>query len=190
MAVIGVAWWLWSSRSISHPDGTLVPEAPLQTAVPDGTGPFQKKDYRIIPLAQFEVHARVLSAEHYWFDREAALAPVDLALGWGRMSDTHFIEQLAISQSFRFYRYMWTGQAPLPASEIVSSSANMHMIPADDEVERALKRVRTGHIVDVKGYLVRVEAPDGWRWVSSLSRTDSGPGACEVVWAESIDVSE
>ena len=40
--------------------------------------------YRIIPLEKFNFEARVLRAEHYSMDREAQLAPVDLALGWGR----------------------------------------------------------------------------------------------------------
>jgi hypothetical protein len=43
--------------------------------------------------------------------------------------------------------------------------------------------------VRFKGYLVKVEAPDCWRWVSSLTRTNIGAGACELVWVEDLDAS-
>ena len=36
-------------------------------------------------------------------DRESDLAPVDLALGWGRMSDEAILKDIQISQSGRFY---------------------------------------------------------------------------------------
>jgi hypothetical protein len=29
---------------------------------------------------------------------------------------------------------------------------------------------------------VQVNTPDGWRWRSSLTREDTGGGACEVVY--------
>jgi hypothetical protein len=32
-------------------------------------------------------------------------------------------------------------------------------------------------------------APDGWRWRSSLTREDTGAGACELVWVERIAVN-
>jgi len=48
--------------------------------------------------------------------------------------------------------------------------------------------VRVGQVVALRGYLVRVQSPDGWRWNSSMTRSDSGNGACEVVWVRHIAV--
>jgi hypothetical protein len=39
-------------------------------------------------------------------------------------------------------------------------------------------------VVHLRGKLVRVDGPGGWRWVSSLSRKDSG---CELMWVESVE---
>ena len=61
-------------------------------------------------------------------------------------------------------------------------SANMHMIPAGREVAAALARVATGQRVRIDGWLVEVRANDGWRWRSSTTRDDHGPGGCEVVY--------
>ena len=127
----------------------------------------------------------MLGTEHYRLDREARLSPVDLALGWGRMSDTAVLERIRITQSGRFY-YWSTDDFPIPRREIETSSANMHMIPADERVEAALKAIRKGQTVIVRGYLVEARGADGWRWRSSLTREDTGAGACELVWVESV----
>lgn len=63
-----------------------------------------------------------------------------------------------------------------------------HLIPADAVVEKVLKRVRVGNIVHVSGYLVEARAGDGWRWVSSLTREDTGAGACELIWVEQVEL--
>ena len=64
----------------------------------------------------------------------------------------------------------------------------MHMIPADDSVARALKRVRVGDVVTLDGYLVEADKPGGWRWRSSLTRDDTGDGACEVVYVKDLAI--
>jgi hypothetical protein len=43
-------------------------------------------------------------------------------------------------------------------------------------------------VVALTGYLVEVRGPDGFRWRSSLTREDTGNGACELVWVEKLDV--
>ena len=185
LILFGALNW-WSGRGVSLPPGVTAGGLPMQVSVSDERE-FERNGYRIRALARFEVSARVLGAEHYRFDREAQLAPVDLALGWGRMSDTTVLQRISISQRGRFY-YWSTADFPIPRREIETSSANMHMIPADDRVEAALKSVRPGQIVTVRGYLVEARAPDGWRWRSSMTREDTGAGACELIWVESVSM--
>ena len=141
--------------------------------------------FRIVPLEKFAMEARVLGAEHYSFDREAQMAPVDLALGWGPMARKEIIDKVRISQSNRFY-FWHVDEFPIPRRDIEVNSANMHMVPASREVERALKSVRPGQEVALSGYLIEARAPDGWRWRSSMTREDTGAGACELVWVERI----
>jgi hypothetical protein len=64
----------------------------------------------------------------------------------------------------------------------------MHMIPADSAVEQQLGRVRVGQVVELAGNLVAIRASDGWRWQSSLSRHDTGNGACVVVWVKEVRI--
>ena len=113
---------------------------PLQSPLPPALPSFRLAAADLQPLAGFSVDARVLSRRDYTFGREADLSPTDLALGWGRMRDDAVLAHLSISQSARWYRYRWTGTAPLPPPEIAQSSANMHMIPSDASTAAALHR--------------------------------------------------
>ena len=69
-------------------------------------------------------------------------------------------------------------------------SANMHMIPKDEAVQEVLERVRKGDVVYIRGKLVRVNTTDGWHWSSSLSRNDTGKGACEIIYVEEVDIQK
>ncbi len=157
-------------------------DVPQQTST--SAAPFALQGYQVKPLAQFAVRARVLGREEYSFGREADLSPVDLALGWRRMAEPAVYEPLNITQGGRWYRYSWYGQPPIPQQEIIESSANMHMIPANDAVERVLRKARKGSFIRITGKLVEVTHPSGWRWASSLTRSDSGAHSCELVYVE------
>lgn len=138
------------------------------------------------PLARFEAQAVVLSRERYYFDRGAKLSPIDLALGWGPMAEAATINALRISQDHRWYQYRWSGEPPIAPETIIRSSANMHLIPANDQVRVELLAVRRHELVEIAGYLVEVRSADGSHWRSSTSREDSGGGSCEVVWVERV----
>lgn len=201
--LLGAAgWWFspYSPRSPAAPaaaPGAVVAcpapagpdpaDGPHQTAAPRDLAPFRLEAGTLSPVAGFRLRARVLSREDYTRGREAAFSPTDLALGWGRMGDDAVLDRLRIRQSGRWYHYRWSGQAPIPPGEIVRSSANMHMIPADDGVARALRGVREGDRIRLQGWLVNIEAADGWRWRSSLTRDDTGNGACELVYVCAIE---
>jgi hypothetical protein len=180
------AYQHFSQRSVSHGNGVVAALQPTQNSTSQTN--FSLNGYNITPLESFEIEARVLSTEHYSLGREADLSPVDLALGWGAMSDEAILKDIKISQSNRFY-YWHVDEFPIPRREIETQSANMHMIPADSEIEKTLKSVRPGQVVKLSGYLIEANASDGWHWKSSLTREDTGNGACEVVYVKAIAVN-
>jgi hypothetical protein len=144
--------------------------------------------FQLTPVADFQAEARVLSRRGYDYDDEAELSPMDFALGWGRMSDSAVLAQLDISQSVRFFSYRWSNEPPIPPGEIVVSATNVHLIPEDIGIERALDRVHAGQVVRLRGWLVNAERADGWRWKSSLTREDSGAGACELLLVTEVAI--
>lgn len=143
--------------------------------------PFRLGEATVRPLAAFSVGARILSRENYYVGRETEYSPTDLALGWGPMAAPGLADALHVSQGGRWYRYSWNGDAPLPLSQIELNSSNMHMVPANAAAASALDALHAGQLVRLDGWLVEIDGDDGWRWRSSLSRSDTGSGACEIV---------
>jgi hypothetical protein len=180
------AWQAWAGRAVHHPPGVIAEADPAQEPLAQPLF-FEREGYRFEARARFSAKARVLGTERYRFDRMADFSPVDFALGWGRMSDSARLDQLSLSQAQRFY-FWRVVSFPLPRAEIVAHSANMHMIPADGAVKRELLRARPGQLVRFSGYLVDVTGRDGISMKTSLSRTDTGPGSCEIVWVESLEL--
>ena len=173
---------------VQHPPGVVAPHNPEQTPTLKEPFAFPGGHYTIEPLADFSLQARVLSRENYLLGRDSDLSPIDVAFGWGPMSDTVVIKQLTISQSGRFYFWRYEGTPPIPHQDIITHSANMHLVPANHEIRAKMKKIRPGQVVSLKGYLVAIKAPDGFTWVSSLTREDSGAGACEVIWVTALSL--
>jgi hypothetical protein len=191
-----VAWWVWLVVLVG---GAWLWQRSAEPAFlmggvverPDGTLTFRPLDgegvsYRIEPVERFRLEARVLGTRRYRMGRESELSPIDLALGWGPMREDTLLRRLRISQGGRFFYVSWDGSLPVPASEVIHNSSNMHMIPADADVWAVLRSLREGDEILLDGHLVDVQASDGWRWLTSRIRTDTGPGACELVYVESI----
>jgi hypothetical protein len=145
----------------------------------------RRGEVRVQPRAAFDVSAVVAAAEPYSFDDGAFLSPVDLVLTWGELPREPYRSRVSYYQLTRYY--FWRSRdAGLDGSYIATHSANMHLIPATNNLARALAHVGGGDLVRVRGLLVDVEAADGFRWRTSLSREDTGPGACELVWIEEL----
>lgn len=185
--VIAVCWKLFGDGdNVQLAPGVMVKNEPKQKTIANGHR-FEFNHYQVTPLADFTIKAKVLSKMNYSIGRESDLSPIDLALGWKNMSDQAVLDQINIKQSGRWYR--WNVEAfPIPRTEIETQSANMHLIPADEAVETSIKQAKQGQIIEMSGYLVRIDAEDGWQWQSSLTRNDTGAHACEIVFVQHFNI--
>ena len=178
--------WNYLHRPITYPPGVLISAEPEQTATADE--PITNGEFNLKPLAHFALDARVLHRKVYRWDHEAALVPVDLSLGWGPMSDQRVLDQVTITQSMRFYWFEYKMPPPIAKEEIISHSTNVHVIPATEEIASRCKSLRTGALVHLSGDLVEATGPGISSWRSSLSRTDTGNGACELMWVKELSI--
>jgi hypothetical protein len=177
---------LWVNREPKYPPGIIVWSEPAQVMIKD-PHPWKVGDRVIVPLADFSLRARVLSAERYRFDPMSDIAPVDLALGWGPMSDQSVLDNLEIGQGSRRFAIMQeVGKPTPPMGLLLAHSSNMHMLPANDEIREDIEAIRAGDIIELSGYLVGLQENGQWTIVSSLTRYDTGDGACEVIWVKHL----
>lgn len=205
LVVIGAVYWFNANREflpeftflsefnplsdiefleVSQPPGIWAPSEPYQGGV--NVASWQKGDLVFTPLASFSLRARVLGKNKYTWDSGASIAPYDLALGWQKMSDSRALAHVHISQDNRRYTFFMSDNSYIGAQEASLQSANMHMIPGSQEVLNTLDKIRKGNIIVLSGYLVRISG--GYNWSSSLTRADSGDGACELVWVTSLRI--
>ena len=178
-----IAWgaWHWNAnRAVHAPDGVLAEGEPQQTNIPDGDT-LQMGRWKLTVRATYQIKARVLAREPYHFDAMSDLVPEDLALGWGPMSDSSVLRTIDISQSNRFYYWRASAATRLARETIISHSANTHVIPQTRAIARVLARLRPGEVITLSGELVDAVRNDGRSIKTSLVRTDTGAGACEVM---------
>ncbi|GKT12256.1 MAG: hypothetical protein ISEC1_P1233 [Thiomicrorhabdus sp.] len=183
--VLAVAWrtFYYIPTATNRDSGVQVYGQPYQSN--NSAASFKLDKYLITPKAEFMILGRILAASRHYFDKEARISPLDLTLGWGPMSDNKVLDQMEIWQEGR--RYKWSADSlPIPKKEIESNSANMHLIPANDEIAKALKEIRIGTLVTIEGMLVDASENTGWKWKTSTTRTDTGQGAAEIIYVTSI----
>jgi hypothetical protein len=176
----------WQLRPVHPPDGQIAPDGPRQTDADDAQVTVHGR-WRLTPRARYDITARILGREDYHFDLLADLIPEDLALGWGPMSDNRVLGAFEIAQGARFYSWVPTRDLPIPRQAVIEHSANTHVIPADLAVAGQLRRLRVGQVVHLSGFLVNAVRDDGAYINTSLTRSDSGPGSCEVVLVEQVE---
>lgn len=170
---------------------------PIQTPA-EGMTTFQKDGYTVSVdyLYEYDIVALVLHTKNYApMSVLDHLAPKDLALGWGDVAAKNTEIDFHWNQSGRFYFWYVNGTdlAKIGGEAVVSTqSANCHIIAADSGVRHMISRIKMGDVIHLKGYLVSVYAskPNGkyYFWESSTTRTDTGDGACELIYVTSAEI--
>ncbi len=188
-----ILFWVKSGEGRRYPPGILINTAPEQLDMSEAKV-WKKDEYKLKALAKYKIQARVLSTYHYHFPEAGAdISPVDLAVGWGIMSDQKVLDKI-LPCSFQNNR-AWLIKicSPLNISiySIMSSSAHMHIIPKDKNMKALIQKLRKGDLIEMSGYLVEVTSDKfAEPWRSSLSRTDHATifasTGCEIMWVDEL----
>jgi len=162
LVILGI-WFFETMRPVGQPPGVLAPDPPQVTTAGEKPAIFERNGHVLTTLARFDAKARVLSVERYGRDRQARIAPMDIAIGWGTLSDTATFRGVDVAQTER--RLVFKSYDPkLPDQRVAEQVVNLHVIGADAAIEKELAQLRQGNIIDVEGALVEAVSGDGWRW--------------------------
>lgn len=180
-------YWLWP-KPVRYPQ-VYLRESPIQENLTKKLS-WDIDGHHLTALASYKIKALVLGAERYRNDRFAKICPLDLALGWGPMSDYRELSEMEIWQSGRWYNYRWRETANvMPLEKVQANSANTHVIPMNPAIRKKLFQIKAGDVIEAEGYLVQVNGEEpGAVWKSSLSRTDTDGGACEIMLVEKVEI--
>lgn len=161
-------------------------EGPFTLETKDGT-------FTLRPVAEYRASVMVVGKEQYSFGWSALISPIDLAVVWGKLAEPEYDKYITYSQSDRWYYYEYKAGIPFTSSYIISHSSNNHIIPATENILKAVKSIRKKQKVIIEGLLVNVtgtyEGQSVW-WNSSLSRTDTGAGSCELLYVSRVRIDD
>jgi len=184
------------------PDKRLILEPLLQSPVQSDAGvpePFEVRrkdvDYTVTPLFSYELWGLIVSyhdassfidvSHKQWND---FLNTKDVCVIWGRNVETGVYERMRFrNRDFTCY-YRFPDQE---TGELFSESclANNHLLPDGPLVAEAVRKARKGDQVRFKGWLASYGVKDApYQRRSSVTRTDRGNGACEVVYVTEFEI--
>ncbi len=150
---------------------------------------FNNGKFFLKPVAEYSISAVVVGKKTYSYGWQAQLAPVDLALAWGNLAEPSSEKYVTFNQSDRWYFFEYKDNSPLNGLYISTHSSNNHIIPANENINLAIKSIKENDKVALKGFLVnaqgKYENMDFW-WITSLSRNDSGDSSCEVFYVTKV----
>lgn len=173
--------------------------APYQTESDRERFLIQAAGFKTVIACQYayDIEALVVHTKDYFtWDVGDQLSPRDLTLAWGSVAAHNRDVDFHWSQMSRKTMLWLDGSVNQEAlfggdAGLQMNFSNNHIIPADDDVRWKLKIIRAGDHIRMKGYLVYVDGirPDNttFSWHSSTTRTDTGDGACEVIYATDIE---
>lgn len=165
-------------------------QEPVQELYSGGTFPHTVEDFQftIEPMASYEIWCLVMSRKFHYDTLEDKLSPVDLCVVWGELAEPENLQYIHFFQESRFCSYSYDREMPLVTSYVESHVANIHIIPANENILKAAKSIKRGQKIYLEGFLVKVYKYDRCIWESSLERTDSGLHACEIFYVTKVRI--
>jgi hypothetical protein len=151
----------------------------------------KKSVFNLTPLAEYKVSGKVVSKKSYSDDWDGEISPVDLAIVWGQLAEPGYGRYITFWHSHRWYNYKWKEGSPVDTSYIVTHSSNNHIIPANENICRAIKTIKKKDRIVLEGFLVNLKGSyKGQRvtWNTSLSRNDTGYGSCELFYVNKVRI--
>lgn len=141
----------------------------------------------IMPLKTYKT-AVVVIGKKFYSDPEAELVPVDLCVVWGILAEPEYLQYIICTQTDRKCKIEGIERVNLSISYIEDHFTNLHIIPANETIYEAIRDIKIHQPIILEGFLVDVYI-DGEIWLeTSLSPTDTGTGACEILYVTKVRI--
>jgi len=147
--------------------------------------------FTLTPLAEYKLSGMVVGKETYSSGWDGEVSPIDLAIVWGKLAESESKKYISYSQSSRWYFYKYKPGCPFDNSYVISHSGNHHIIPANENVHSSIKTIKEKERVVLEGFLVNLKGTYKGQtvtWNTSLSRTDTGNGSCELFYVSKVRI--
>jgi hypothetical protein len=148
-------------------------------------------EFIITLIADYTLSGIVACKQHFSGGWAAEIAPYDLTFYWGKITQEYVRKHISFSHSGRWYHYRYSGECPVSNRYIIEHTSNSHIVPANENVWRAVGIIKTGAPVLLQGYLIDINGvykDDPYWWYTSRTRTDTGAHSCEVFYVTGVQI--
>lgn len=149
-------------------------------------------DYEVRPEFEYELHGLVVSFRHHdgnsRMHRRAGdhLNMLDVCVIWGDNVKNERLDKIDFWNGIFTCNVKTRDHAAWQAFDMTKLSNN-HLISDREDIRDAVGDIRVGDQIRVRGLLARYASPGGERG-TSVTRTDTGDGACETIYVEEFAV--
>lgn len=147
-------------------------------------------------VANYSMAGRVVDVQDYLgYNITNKLSPRDIGISWGFLTADKNNNHLKwTSTGNRFLKWSTNDGVWLSSvggkQEVIKRFSNNHVIPSDKNIAKLIRNIKKDDFVRIDGYLVNVNynTKNGgyFTWNSSTSRSDSGDGACEIIYVTNV----
>lgn len=147
--------------------------------------------YTITPKAEYELHGLVVSANDInilwdtyhdlWGDH---LNVKDLCVIWGQNLRAEVLDGVTFSNTSFTCWAEWRLGVPFSMAHL----SNNHILADSPQLQHQLRHIGKGDQVRIKGYLAQYSNGPEFTRDTSLTRTDTGMGACETIYVTEMEV--
>jgi len=112
----------------------------------------------------------------------------DLCIIWGNNVKS------GVYKDMQFENGNWTCWYSWPNANVRqrfknNQLSNNHLLTGEESVKRAIMEAKPGDHIHIEGMLVNyANSANGFKRGTSISRTDTGQGACETIYVEKFDI--
>jgi len=146
-------------------------------------------NYTLTPVANYKICGMVLAKNTFFLiDGGADVAPIDVGLAWGKMAEPEYDKYMSYSSSNRFLQWNYKRDFPFSYDFLNSHVSHNHIIPADENILRAVNSFKNKENACMEGYLVNLRSSNNFIWNTSISRFDREAGACELFYVKKVRI--
>jgi hypothetical protein len=189
-------------RDVDLPEVTRIDRAikeaePVQEATGRGTFTTTIKGYvyTLTPRASYDISGLVVSQHRgdalFNLDHGADPGNIrDLCVAWGEAITNGSYRKVKFSSGEFTCSYSWSGALSPPFKP--EKASNNHLIPADRAIARQIGAIHVGDQIRMTGLLVDYTVTKNGQSIftrrTSLTRGDTGNGACEILYVTGLTI--
>jgi hypothetical protein len=154
------------------------------------------KEVNIEYIASYDISGRVVKTYSYaQVGIENKLSPIDVGITWGDLvkdeNNNKIIWGHTVKRflTWKIYDTEWYNN--YGGTNFQEHVSNNHLIPCNDDILKKINAIKEGEYIHIIGYLADIsydlDNGEKYNWKTSTSRSDTGDGACEIIYVTDIE---